>query len=111
VLLPFSSEPDGRLSRSRFRLVVLPPRGLAAAPGHVTHRRVKPGPPPTAGFLQTGTRGFAPPLQARHTSPTESSSLSYGRAVHLPLLPTVPGGATSHCSQIAVMFGYKLRQL
>ena len=53
--------------------------------------------------------GFAPGWQARRARPAESSSLSYGRVVHLPLLPTMPHGVTSHCSEIAVTFGYRLR--
>src|SRR6516164_1106880 len=32
--------------------------------------------------------GFAPGWQARRARPAESSSLSYGLVVHLPLLPT-----------------------
>ena len=31
--------------------------------------------------------------------------------VYLPLLPTMPHGVTSHFSEIAVTFGYKLRSL
>jgi len=41
--------------------------------------------------------------------PPESSLLPYGLIVHLPLLPAMPRGVTSHCSEIAVTFGYKLR--
>jgi len=64
---------------------------------------------PLRVLLPTGTRGFAIIWQARRTTPAESSSLSYGRVVHLPLPPTMPHGVTSHCSEIAVTFGYKLR--
>ena len=42
-----------------------------------------------------------------HPGPIEFVILRTGRS--LPLLPTMPHGVTSHCSEIAVTFGYRLR--
>ena len=79
--------------------------------GHLTP---SPGRTENASLRELGASPF--PWLARPTSPAESSSVSsppgetsYGLAVHLPLLPTMPHGTTSHCSEIAVTFGYRLR--
>ena len=84
-------------------------RSASSGQGTLPPPQVGPSLLPHGSSPNGGTRGFATIWQARHITPAQSSSLTYGRVVHLSLLPTMPHGVTSHCSEIAVTFGYKLR--
>ena len=62
-----------------------------------------------SGLFSLGELGTSPFQCRLVTRPAESSLFAYGLIVHLPWLPAMPRGVTSHCSEIAVTFGYKLR--
>jgi hypothetical protein len=82
----------------------------SASSGHVTHRRVRPRLPPTKAFAKesSGLRLCAAG-SPRYTDRIEFVILRTGRSP--PVASHHASRLTSHFSEIAVTFGYKLRQL